>query len=230
MDGLQPPLISDVGIKRGMMNLTLDDLKKGISWWHKEKKEKWPQDFHNELYYQLYDLKKDGLTGKWWESTVDRLWEWRALRSKKPPKTKREIHERGLEILSKLQAYYADISSKAKDEPVFLEFTWAEIRGFYDTLAWIKGCSSPNFPSKLGHFIFPKLFRVMDHQATGVEDYGVFWSSMSEDWSSFQQKQEAKTILTSHILEYSGRPVHEQYPFEIKIIELCSIGRKHKKA
>jgi hypothetical protein len=47
------------------MNLTLDDLKKGISWWRKEKKEKWPQDFHNKVYYELYDLKRDGLTERW---------------------------------------------------------------------------------------------------------------------------------------------------------------------
>jgi len=212
------------------MNLTLDDLKRGISWWRKEKTDKWPQDFHNSVYYELYDLRKDGLTRKWWESTVDRLWAWRAIRSKTPPNTKKQIQERGLEILNKLQSYYFDIFSKAKDEPVFLEFTWAETRTFYNELAWIKGSSSPNFPSKLGHFIFPKLFRVMDHQATGIEDYGVFWSSMIEDWSSFHEKKEAKTILTRSILEYSRRPVHEHYPFEIKIIELCSIGRKHTKA
>jgi hypothetical protein len=171
------------------MNLTLHDLKKGISWWRKEKEEKWPQDFHNKVYYELYDMRKHGLTGKWWENTVDRLWAWRAIRSKTRPNTKREIHEKGLEILSNLQAYYADISNKAKSEPVFLEFTWAEIKAFYNKLAWIKGSSSPNFPSKLGHFIFPKLFRVMDHQATGIEDYCVSWSSMSEDWRSFNQKR-----------------------------------------
>ena len=212
------------------MNLTLDDLKRGISWWRKKEADKWPQDFHNSVYYELYDLRKDGLTRKWWDSTVDRLWEWRAIRSKTPPNTKKQIHQRGLEILNKLQSYYFDILSKAKDEPVFLELTWAEIGTFYNELAWIKSSSSPNFPSKLGHFIFPKLFRVMDHQATGIEDYSVSWSSMSGDWGTFYEKEEAKTILTRSILEYSRSPVHEHYPFEIKIIELCSIGRKHRKA
>jgi hypothetical protein len=66
------------------------------------------------------------------------LWAWRAIRSKTPPNTNREIHERGLNILRKLQVYYVDISNKAEDEPVFLEFTWAEISAFYDKLAWIK--------------------------------------------------------------------------------------------
>ncbi|HID26977.1 MAG TPA: hypothetical protein EYP22_03980 [Methanosarcinales archaeon] len=209
------------------MILMLHDLEKGISWWLKTK---WPQDFHNEVYYELYDLRKHGLTVKWWKNTVDRLWLWRAIRSRKPPNTKKEIYERGLEIFSELQEYYAYISNKAKGEPVFLEFTWAEIRAFYDKLAWIKDSSLPNFPSKLGHFIFPNLFMVMDHQATGIVDYAVFWSSMSGYWSSFKQKEEAKKTLTDRISEHSKRPVHEYYPFEIKIIELCSIGKKHADA
>ena len=212
------------------MKFTLEDLKKGISWWRKEKKSKWPQDFHNSVYYELYDLRKEGLTARWWKNTVDRLWVWQAIRSKTPPNTKREISERGFEILSALQTYYSAIFTKTDSEPVFYDFTWAEIKAFFSELAWIKGTSSPTFPSKLGHFIFPKLFRVMDHQATGIENYGVFWSSMSDIWNSFREKQEAKAILTKNILEHSGRPVHEHYPFEIKIMELCSTGKKHMSA
>lgn len=212
------------------MDLKLDHLNKGISWWRREKRDKWPQDFHNEVYYELYDLRKDGLTDKWWRSTVNRLWDWRAIRSKTPPNTKREIYERGLQILNKLQTLYADISSKTEGEPAFLDFSWPDVSDFYRELAHIKGSSSPNFPSKMGHFVFPKLFRVMDHEGTGIGDYEVFWSSMREVWSSFKEKHEAKAILVSSILEHSGQPVHEHYPFEVKIIELCSIGRKHTNA
>ena len=212
------------------MKLTLEDLRRGISWWHNEKKSKWPQDFHNSVYYELYDLRRDGLTARWWESTVDRLWVWQAIRSKTPPNTKSEISERGLEILTTLQTYYSAIFTKADNEPAFYDFTWAEIKAFFNQLAWIKGSSSPTFPSKLGHFIFPKLFSVMDHQATGIENYAVFWSSMSAIWNSFHENQEAKAILANSILEHSRRPVHEHYPFEIKIIELCSIGRKRTSA
>lgn len=208
------------------MNLITEDLRMGISWWREKKANKWPQDFHNTVYYELYDLRKNGLTEIWWENTVNRLWDWRAIRSKTPPNTKREILERGLEILVTLQVLYADIASKSEKEPVFLDFAWNEICELYQRISWIKNSASPNFPSKLGHFIFPKLFRVMDHEATGIENYGLFWSSMSSVWNSFEEKEEARTILTNSIMEFSRRPVHEDYPFETKIIELCSIGRK----
>jgi hypothetical protein len=209
------------------MNLKLDDLRRGITWWGKEKRDKWPQDFHNNVYYELYDLRMGGLTEEWWRTTVDRLWAWRAIRSKTRPNTKREIQDRGLEILGELQMLYADIAVRTDHEPLFLDFAWDEIHEFYDRLSWIKNSASPNFPSKLGHFIFPKLFGVMDNEATGTRNYGLFWSSMSAVWNSFEEKQEAKAILTSSITKFSRRPMHEDYPFEIKIIELCSIGRKH---
>jgi hypothetical protein len=226
-----PPLrLQRYTIEGECMDLTLEDLRNGISWWRKEKADKWPQDFHNKVYYELYDLRKAGLTERWWTNTVDRLWDWRAIRSKTPPNTKREIEERGLGILGRLQAFYGDIALKFNKEPVFLDFTWNEVRDFYIQLSWIKNSASPNFPSKLGHFIFPKVFRVMDHQATGIEDYGLFWSSMNAVWNGFEEKEEARAILARSITEFSGRQVHEDYPFEIKIIELCSIGRKHMSA
>ncbi|MCU0579557.1 MAG: hypothetical protein MUF69_08430 [Desulfobacterota bacterium] len=67
----------------------------------------------------------------------------------------------------------------------------------------------------------------MDHEATGIEQYDQFWSSMGVLWNRFIEKQEAKVILTNSVEEFSKVPVHEDYPFEIKIIELCGIGRKH---
>lgn len=209
------------------MNLKIEDLQRGIDWWRKEKAEKWPQDFHNRVYHELYDLRKDGLTEKWWRNTVDRLWDWRAIRSKTPPNTKREIQERGSEVLNTLQILYIDIRKKTDQEPLFLDFNWSEIRNLYHQLSWIKNSASPNFPSKLAHFIFPKLFRVMDHEATGIENYSLFWTSMATVWTNFAEKTEAKTILAKKISEFTRLPVHENYPFEIKIIELCNIGKKH---
>ncbi len=209
------------------MRLTIDNLERGINWWKREKKEKWPQDFHNAVYYELYDLRNNGLTPEWWEKTVNRLWDWRAIRSKTPPNTKDEIRKRGLLVLTKIQKYYTEIRHKVQGEPVFIDYEWHEIKGLYDELARIKGSRSPNFPSKLGHFIYPKLFIVRDHQATGVEDYAPFWSSMSEAWNSFSYKEEARKILTRTIKNQTNKQIHEHYPFEIKIIELCIIGSRH---
>lgn len=208
-------------------DLTLADLQKGISWWRTAKQDKWPQDFHNSVYYELYNLRRGGLTARWWESTVDRLWDWRAIRSRTAPNTKKEIHDRGLLVLDRLQSFYSGIRANAHGEPVFLDFTCPDVKPLYNELARIKGSASPNFPSKTSHFIFPRLFKVMDHQATGIEDYGASWSSMRGAWTMFRERRQAKNILQNAILAHSRGPVHKLYPFEIKIIELCSIGRKH---
>jgi hypothetical protein len=212
------------------MQLTLQTLKSGISWWRSEKRDKWPLDFHNSVYHELYDLRREGLSPEWWRNTVDRLWYWKAIRSKTPPNSKSEIEERGLEILQNLQTHYAAILAQTRNEPIFSDFAWADIEPFFNELAWIKGSSSPTFPSKLGHFVFPKLFIVTDHQATGLEQYGVFWSSMTAAWSHFREKQQAEVILRCSIMEYARRPIHEHYPFAVKIMELCSIGRRHPNA
>ena len=49
---------------------------------------------------------------------------------------------------------------------------------------------------------------------------------MCEAWSNFSEKTKAKEILLEEINKYSTRTVHERYPFEIKIIELCTIGKR----
>lgn len=203
------------------MKLTITDLQKGITWWIQHNK--WPWDFHNAVYHKLYDLRKDGLSNIWWDSTVDRLWEWKAIR----PATKNEISTRGLEVLPLLRDTYINLRSKAQGEPCFLNTEWPQIADLYGIMAGVKNCNSPVFPSKLGHFIFPKLFIVMDSKATGTNDYQVFWQSMHEAWNSFEEREEAVNILTEEIVKNSALALHKDYPFEIKIIELCSIGKKH---
>ncbi|MGO9311398.1 MAG: hypothetical protein ACLQBD_15840 [Syntrophobacteraceae bacterium] len=209
------------------MQISLRALKSGISWWQSEKREKWPLDFHNSVYHELYELRRNGLSPEWWRKTVDRLWYWKAIRSKTAPNTKSEIEKRGHEILEHLQTHYAAILAQTELEPAFPDFAWTDIEPFFKQLAWIKGSSSPTFPSKLGHFIFPKLFIVTDNQATGSRPYDHFWSSMTAAWGRFSEKQQAEGILRSTILEHASRPIHENYPFAVKIMELCSIGTSH---
>ena len=50
---------------------------------------------------------------------------------------------------------------------------------------------------------------------------------MQAAWIVFHGQEKAKNMLTEEIARHSVMPVHDQYPFETKIIELCSIGRKH---
>lgn len=210
--------------KESYMELTVKDLKAGISYWKTEKKDIWPKDFHNKAYAELYALRENGLTIDWWKGTVDRLWMWRAIR----PKTKNDIMLKGKKDLNKLQNYFYEIQSKVEGEPCFADFEWNQLEDLYNHLSSIKETKkrSPVFPSKLGHFIFPKLFIVMDRAATGIKAYDEYWISLKDAWNKFEQKDTAKNMLNKEICRKPSVPLTLNYPLEIKIIELCSIGSK----
>lgn len=203
------------------MELTLTYFKTGVSWW--QTRTKWPRDFHNAVYHELYDLRRNGLSGLWWEKTVDRLAVWQATR----PFTKLEISQRGFRSLAELRRLYIDVCSHSESEPAFSTTSWDQVGALYHLLSMIKKSHTPVFPSKLGHFIFPRLFIIVDHKATGTTDYEDLWRETQAAWIVFYGQEEAKNILTKEIAKHSVRQVHTHYPFETKIIELCNIGRKH---
>ena len=109
-----------------------------------------------------------------------------------------------------------------------MDYQWSDIAPFFDLLAAIKGSSSPVFPSKLGHFIFPRLFIILDNEATDVKRYDLYWTAMKQAWLNFETRDAATEILRNHITAHASRPLHHAFPLEIKAIELCSIGRKYK--
>jgi hypothetical protein len=113
-------------------------------------------------------------------------------------------------------------------EPAFWDYRWTDVQLFFDLLAHIKCSSSPVFPSKLGHFIFPRLFLILDNEATNVQRYDLYWTAMCQAWLHFHQRDDAKRILRTHIEMHASRPLHEAFPLGIKTIELCSIGRKYR--
>jgi|SRR5437016_5350260 len=70
------------------MKLSIENLKRGITWWQQGK---WPSDYHNHEYFSIYQGRASGLTEQWLILTIDRLAKWHAIRSRKPPNTKVEI-------------------------------------------------------------------------------------------------------------------------------------------
>jgi hypothetical protein len=72
------------------------------------------------------------------------------------------------------------------------------------------------------HFLFPKLFVVMDNTATGLFEYEFYWRGMKEEWSRFAQKAAALNLLTGAM--QNTQPIHPLYPYETKIMDLCHIG------
>jgi hypothetical protein len=159
---------------------------------------------------------------------VERLAQWNAVRSSKPPNTKQEILERGLIRCPRLDQQFQQIRQKVgKREPSIDNLTWEDIAPLFDVMSEIKGCKSPVFASKLGHFMFPRAFFVIDNKATSTFPYEVVWRGLRDGWQSFTDKQLAKKLLTAEIPE-SIENLHPDYPFETKIPEMWLIGYNHR--
>jgi len=207
------------------MNLEL--LENGMRWWI-EKKSRWGNDFLNSFYQRLYSTRPSHLNKDWWCSIVDILGAWRAIRSPKPPNTKKEIYTRGLERLEALNEQYQHIQQQSSGrEPTLDNVTWEDIAPLFDVLCQIKGGVSPVFPSKLGHFIFPCTFIIIDNEATAVFPYEFMWRVLQIAWQKFTEKEKAKQMLIKEIQKCTTN-IHPKYPFETKIAEMWLIGYKHR--
>jgi hypothetical protein len=208
------------------MIISLENLRSGIEWWRASN---WGMDIINSEYEGIYKARAPGLTQEWWDKTVDLLWAWKAIRSRKPPNTKAEIKKRGGgEQLARLSAIFASIRSSSNSEPDIVSVQWDDISELFEISFEIK-CSdkkvgSPVFGSKMCHFIFPKVFPVIDNLATGIFDYEFYWRGMRDEWQRFPYKDEAIAYLSSVI---ESPAIHPLYPFETKIVELSHIGYAH---
>jgi len=204
------------------MKLSTSNLKQGMKWWQQGN---WPRDYHNEDYYSFYQDRALGLTQQWLTATVDRLAQWRAIRSPRPPNTKAQILALLTASLPSLRTKCRKVLTLSKDEPSIGTVAWQDIDSLYQLMADIKN-RSPVFASKLGHFMLPKVFIVMDNLGTDVMSYDYYWQGMVNEWRHFREKRESIDLLRAEIAEHSQRPIHPNYPFETKIMELCHVGDK----
>ncbi len=209
------------------MIISLDHLNAGLKWWGKRrgKKTKFPSDIHNADYYDIYDVRAAGVTVQWWDATVNRLGQWRAYRGGKCPITKKEIIRRGIQRLSEVAAEYAKLVTSSTTEPCITDVCWEDVDSLFAIASGIRRGKAPVFASKMCHFLFPKLFIVMDNQATSIFDYEFYWRGMKDEWCRFKDKAEASNLLRNAIR--SSKPLHPLYPLETKIMELSHIGHKH---
>jgi len=141
--------------------MNLEVLKVGMRWWS-DNKGRWGADFLHAFYDHLYARRPDQLDEQWWNSTVETLASWGAIRSRKPPNTKEKIRTRGLERLPRINQYYQEIRQLCPGEPTLETTSWDNIAQLYNVLRQIKGGKSPVLPSKLGHFLLPRVFIVID--------------------------------------------------------------------
>src|ERR1035437_89280 len=203
-------------ILKVMEIVSLDNLRAGLRWWDEKK---WGKDILNADYCAIYDVRFAGVTKEWWTATVDRLCKWKALR---PNSTKAVITARGAGCLSALAGQYGELMAKSTTEPSIVDLGWEDAAPLFALASEIKPVKSPVFPSKMCHFLFPKLFIPMDNLATGVLDYEFWWRGMKDEWCRFKDKDEAVEILTKAI----GECLHPSYPLETKIMEISQIDQR----
>jgi hypothetical protein len=206
------------------MKLSLENLEQGLKWWQQSR---WPPDYLNQEYYKIYQDRGGGLTEEWLAVTVDRLAKWTALRSSKPGNTKAKFLVLLKASLPNLRKEYQQILDLSRDEPSTNTASWQDIDALYRMMAHIKN-GSPVFGSKLGHFMFPNVFIVMDNRATGRMPYEYYWQGTVNEWRLFADKTTAINLLKTEIRRRTSQAPHEHYPYETKIMELCHVGDKWK--
>ncbi|HEX4322971.1 MAG TPA: hypothetical protein VHZ52_18800 [Acidobacteriaceae bacterium] len=201
------------------MIISSKNLEFGLKWWIE--KTPWGEEFVNDEYYDIYKIRAGRVDSDWLKLTVDRLWTWRAIRSPRPPNSKDEITRRGFHQIQAISIECERLFGISNSELSIEDVKWEDISGLYNLVLPIK-CASHMFASKFCHFLFPKVFMVVDNLATGVIEYEFYWRGMKEEWSRCQEKDNLTRILENNIK--SSRSLHLDYPFETKIIELSQIG------
>jgi hypothetical protein len=203
------------------MIITLDNLRRGLE--HHNKM--WPNDVdvRNTIYEDIYNVRAQGVTHRWWDVTVERLSKWGANRGRK----KEWIRERGIRQLGQIRKLYEKLITIG-EEPCITNLYWSDIQQLFNIASSIKQTKSPVFASKMCHFLFPKLFIVIDNKATGVGHYELIWRGLKDAWSEFQQKEESKVILFSAIKNGKNILIYPNYPVETTIMEICTTSYNHR--
>jgi hypothetical protein len=199
------------------MILTLDNLNAGLHVWATGK---YPSDMHNAEYHDMYSARSNGITQQWWDATVKRLAQWRAIR----PMSKVVIATKGSQCLSAVGAEYAKLKSNPSEEPSIVNTDWTDVAPVFGIASQIKQPWPPVFASKMCHFLFPKLFIVMDTQLCDPFEYELYWRGMKDEWQRFSNKAQAMSMFTAALKP--SKPIQGDYPWETKIMELSHIGWK----
>jgi len=210
------------------MITSIENMNAGIAWWQTNMAG-WGADIMNAEYLTIYSDRDGGVTELWWEAAVDRLWIWKAIRGPRPPNSKRAIFDGGVQRLNQIAEQYNAIQSLTESEPTICDVSWEDIQELYRLSHEIKWDqrrnASPVFACKMCHFLFPKIFPIIDNLATGIFEYEFYWRGRKDEWERFPLKEEAQAILAASMEVVEQ--VHTLYPWETKIMELSHVGYTH---
>ena len=133
---------------------------------------------------------------------------------------------RGLRHLNAIATRHAQITAACSTEPSITNLSWEYVAPLFALASRIKPGKSPVLSCKMCHFLFPKLFVVVDNTATGLFEYELYWRGMKEEWSRFAQRGSALNLLVGTM--QNTRPIHPLYPYETKMMDLCHIGYNNR--
>jgi hypothetical protein len=211
----------------------LDDLEAGIRVWNgKVVSSEWASDFHNSMYRKFDMLEElEPFTEEWWlRFIMPRVGTWKAYR----PVTKEQIIEWALPHLDEMAEAYRESVLPYLDTP-FENLEWSKISKLPDTVALAKRDNygrpqhSPVFRSKVAHWIMPRLYPVADQEVLGISgSYESYWGATQEAWVAIapDEREEMAERLIAQIERASRMSMYDRYPAEVKIVELCRMGRR----
>jgi hypothetical protein len=185
----------------------------------------WPSDFHNEFYRDMANTNPRGaFTDAWWAGFLPVLRAWRATR----PRGSDFLTARARERFSILtQTWARDVEPNLDGDIASVE--WSQVRVFPALVAEIKDVESPVFASKFRHFLAPAVFPVVDNAAMGnpFPTYAACFNAYRREWLSTESA--TRDLLTTQLAYRIGAPLACAFPIKNKVIELCLIGRNHRR-
>lgn len=199
------------------MALTIEQLEKGIEYWHLTR---WPKDFHNSFYEEMASKNPNGnFTVDWWDDFSKELRKWRATR----PVNRQILKSRANDRFCKLKHSWNESIARHIEGDIST-VNWDDISFFPETAIEIKGVKSPVFVSKFCHFLAPQIFPVIDNTAMGnkFSTYKQYYQSAQNEWRETKKTVQRKMI--SILQKEAGSPLFAAYPVKTKLIELCLIG------
>jgi hypothetical protein len=207
----------------------MHDLNAGATWWRT--KTNWPADFHNRDYPVMAAESSNGrFDAAWWAKVQPRLTQWNAFRP--TPRS----------VVAAQVAAQADALARAwrsACEPLrevdisAAQVTWEALHAFPDVVATLKPTRSPVFPSKLCHFLLPKVFPVLDGVALGRQSstYERYFKEVKGTWEvTHPETRDALVAEMTRLVEQLDRPLAPEFPLVTKIVELALIGQRYPEA
>lgn len=210
------------------MSLSIEELTKGINYWHTTKSQgnsQSPADFHNGYYQKaLAGIRINAAFDlEWWNRFYPILHSWKATR----PASRLLLTTRAQQRFEQLgRAWSNAIAPRLQDDLETVE--WGHVSAFASLVTEIKPLKNPSpvFTSKFCHLLAPHIFPIVDRDAVGDPSpwYETYFTKVREEWLSTDALTQAE--LTKALTDAIGAPVFAGFPMKCKVIEVCLIDRR----